>query len=698
MKEDIANQMQSVQAFKLNIDGDLQRYLNSHRFDAANPMPGSLPLDIYIHAMSEFRTDGLKLLYDSLNNKTVSSIEEVRSLCAPVLLADLEKYSKRKEYYTNEIYYTKEGDRTTGGAPIFQQEFYEELEKPNDERSAELQKFLEFFSAAKNKEIFFLKNGQNITSPEFISTMMLLNCNEEGMTINELQGQLKKYLDLYAKVYKSQVELDLGIAKEPGSGRSAILLKDQDGQTKLIDMDELEQLPTLTDEQKDFIKTSWHQGTFISGYYCNACMTGGLATKIFKATGKEERIDWNMRFTKRESLVIDITTPNEVKLYNRCYMQEASLKSSALRDLTIGVLEVDVSNLQGKSFIPGCAERPKINFYISSLDPKLQFDLPADLPIELIDVTQPHPYLNPDYTATYLEEILAHGPQLGKAIPPLIYFQGEEKAPELILLSIVNSDLDDNKTSQVLEGIIKKRGENFFTDPIKILAAELIAKITTRGEELTAEDKKFIKIAELTLPQDKSYTKEDTPLKKVIAGLNSLTLHKEKSGYDTEELEYDMLYDIGGQEEKSAVQHYVSFEQNLEKQKKFAFKKLEEYLKNETDIDKLDTSTVTRLASTIIAILEPVLKDEEKKKFEKMEELVRGLGSSGGKVLSWRQWGYAFLDQIKDLLSGSTTKQELRASEPVFFDILKNTLRSSGTTTYSPTQVVGRPQSAPISR
>ncbi|WP_375326264.1 hypothetical protein [Candidatus Tisiphia endosymbiont of Nemotelus uliginosus] len=711
----IYDRKQAIAAFKFSIDE-----MEEQKFVLQKPWSSTINIGNYSSLTAEILTPGLKLLYDTLKIDDDSSLADLKINCSKRLLQDIEAHTNNPEFYQGE------------GTPVFKPAFYDEINQLENSKS----------DPRKNSPfdtltgfLYYCSSSRVIKSPQFISAKMLLKLYEENVTKDSLKMSLETELKEYKAKYQQQVEVDIGSATNPTKypGRDAILLKDQFGKTQLIDMGELAKLPSLTGEQKDFIKTSWQQGTFGSGWFAISCFSKDLLNKISTAYRPEKDTSahvGHLKFASNNFLLIDLSTASEVKLYNQCGVQvrkeldkdvndhEVSQDVNNnevhnLIDCTTGVLEVDISNLKSKEFTPGCASgQPKINVYISAFDPKIDLKFPKDVVTESLEADQKRHELTQSSTESCLREIATNGKHKDKAINLLTTLQGIEEAEQLILstlipqqhsqvvqqvinikdspnaaelifCTIITSDLSNEEKQHFLEAFtITREDENFFTEVITNLAAELIAKAkfqevvqkTEGADKLSEQYMKFI--AHISAPNN-SLDKADIAQKDNILRTLGSQISQIKESQEHHFVQYH-----DGLEQALAVQNYVHLETNQEKQEKFATKQLTKYCEGQT-IKTLNESETNRISNALISILTPICKNDKEQKdlIKNADLIVRECARYGGIGMSFGQkWHAYIIDPIKRLLGRATEMPKfLKESTALIAATLPNKLATNKT-------------------
>lgn len=282
--------LKPIQCFKINFNG-VDEYIKSKAVGYKEKTTDSLNLDSFLVIKSDFVIDGLKSLYHSLNSSTNELDSDTIKNLRIALLTDLEQLSKRTSF----------SDKPN--VPIFKEDFATEIHKLPTERSSDFQKFLNYCSTPRR--------GAMLNSPEAISAKMLLALDDENLNTDALQQRLKSELDKYKEDYQEQVAKDFG--DNTKDGREAILLKDQSGM-KMISAKELQQLPYLTGEQKDYLKTCWQQSVY--GWLAIAANTNDLNNKLGDIGGM--MFDYS---GSRNALLVDVSAPDKVLLSSRSSMR-----------------------------------------------------------------------------------------------------------------------------------------------------------------------------------------------------------------------------------------------------------------------------------------------------------------------------------------------------------------------------------------
>lgn len=334
----IVSENKPIESVKINFD-DIEN------FAARNTGNPPSKITNWLGVSSQVNVNGLKAFREALNSlSTPDSAEGLRELKdkhLKGLLQDLEKISKREEI----------SSREGGNFPKFDPKFYDEVGKSARDRSPEFREFLTKYSE--------LTADHHCV--EKISAQMLIDAVKPGANIADLRKDLKDQLDDYKQKYATQTAKDIGT-------RELILLKDQTGQTKALTMEELASAKDLTGEQRDFIKSTWQQGSFGAGWFT-------------ASTYQHDQVKGKMTNFTQNSLLIDLSTEGKVQVIN----QASSIwKSDTDPNKTLGpcataTLSVDITDLKGSEFVPGCASaKPKIEAIVSKYDKDFDF-IPKEL-------------------------------------------------------------------------------------------------------------------------------------------------------------------------------------------------------------------------------------------------------------------------------------------------------------------------------
>ncbi|WP_375327048.1 hypothetical protein [Candidatus Tisiphia endosymbiont of Nemotelus uliginosus] len=476
-------EMQPSQVFKIDLEApSLPKDLI--------PTPSiSFNLDKFKLLGNEFVTKGIAFTHKFLQNNNSASIEEIKRKCCPYLLNDL---ANPAEWQASLPIGGKE-------VPVFKQEFLDEVKTLNNGYSPELLEFLQHCS-------------QTILTPQKIAAKMLLQLANNLLTREELQSDLQNELQEYKKRQQDDAKRDWP--------RAMIILKNQD-RARIIDI-ETETLSSLTNEQKDCIQTISHQGMLEAGWLDSAAKTVKLdetvtfnetLDKIFNINNVQRDYNIDLQETKgRVSLVIDIAKPGIVKLQNLTNM---ALRATPKEDFTLpiptpihwitGVVEADISALQGEEFTPGCSlSSPKITFYLSTFVPDLRLEWPEDKrTIEDPMYDGPRKMMRDTCIQSCLDEIATNGQQLSKAMKKLSELKDRESAAKLICSYIINSKFSGSQqdADSFLENLIETMNQEqlftdsinksgFFTDAINRGKAEVTAEKLVATRDATQEQAK----------------------------------------------------------------------------------------------------------------------------------------------------------------------------------------------------------------
>nr|WP_253308374.1 hypothetical protein [Rickettsia endosymbiont of Ceutorhynchus assimilis] len=392
---------------------DLNTYRDNLSLEETN---NPHPITNLLMLKSEIQVEGLKALHHALNSSTKPSIAELKEKYTEKLLKDLELLTKRKDFQD------AKNRKQQPENFEFKAEFYEEIKKPATEISSELNNFL---SSCAN--LIDDTGGKNtLTTTEAISAKMLLEFDKPNITSKNIAASLENRLNAYKQEVQEQTTKDIGGTITDINGntvqvdpRAEILFKDKSGSTRIINAETLKNESSLTGEQKDFITTLWHQGTFGAGWFPINAYTENFQDKM-QQLYPNGTPDMNR---ERDFLMVEVAEDNKVIVRSRSNMgihiDRASSNESV--DYAQGVLEVDITNLKGKDFIPGCAsEMPKMNVYISEFNKDIRYDLPKKLKISQ-DIANDNirQTLFEDKKIAYINEIIKGTPKAGIALDSL---------------------------------------------------------------------------------------------------------------------------------------------------------------------------------------------------------------------------------------------------------------------------------------
>ncbi|MFY9589371.1 hypothetical protein [Rickettsia endosymbiont of Halotydeus destructor] len=397
-----------INAIKIDLN-DLNTYRDNLSLEEAN---NSHPVTNLLMLKSELQVEGLKTLRDSLSSSTKPSLPELKEK----LLKDLELLTKRKDFQD-----VKNIKRKSENFE-FKTEFYEEIKKPFTERSPELNNFL---TSCAN--LIDASGGKNtLTTTEVISAKMLLELDQPDITSENMAASLENRLNTYKQEVQEQTTKDIGGTTTDIRGntvqvnpRAEILFKDKSGNTKIINAETLKNESSLTGEQKDFITTLWHQGTFGAGWFPINAYTENFQDKM-QQLYPNGTPDMNR---ERDFLMIEVAEDNKVIVQSRSNMgihiDRATSNESV--DYAQGVLKVDITNLKGKDFTPGCASAmPEMNVYISEFNKNIRYDLPFELKTSTgLQHDDPRKTLMKDKKNAYTNEIINNGPKAEQALDSL---------------------------------------------------------------------------------------------------------------------------------------------------------------------------------------------------------------------------------------------------------------------------------------
>lgn len=387
---------------------ELDKYIRGASNSAPNPVTDWMALK------SQLQVNGLKSFHDALSQEPLPSLTTIKTEYSALLLSDLELISKRRE-----------NNSERRQMPKFKKEFYEELRLPFNERSEAYREFVTEYS----------KLDASKHAVEAISAKALLDLDNPESSITSIKANLNGNLDIYKREYSDQTLRD--------HKRALIGFKGRDGVVRNVAIEEIRSSAKLglTGEQRDFILTSWQQGSFESGWL------SGLATM----RGDDSRILFPANSGNRTQIFID-ASEGRVKVHNRVVTQLMDMtdaQNPKKVDYVEGATTIDITAMKADRFIPGCATaEPKIEFQLTKVAADIAFNLPEGLKVE--DV--------PDHlrVATKVKEL---------GIKASLY-------------AIVNSTRDAAGAEGLLEGVVsKERADKLIADARKKHGNEIFSRI-----------------------------------------------------------------------------------------------------------------------------------------------------------------------------------------------------------------------------
>jgi len=323
---------------------ELERYVRS-----TNDKSPPNPITDWMSLKSQLQVNGLKSFRDALNKEPVASIDDIRAEYSTKLLSDLELLSKRHE-----------NNSKARNLPKFKKEFYDELRLPPAERSEEYREFVTKYSKLEASK----------HAIEAFSAKALLDLDKSELSLGNIKENLTKNLDTYKNEYGNQTLKD--------HNRAIIGFKGRDGVVCDVTLEEIRSSEKLglTGEQREFILTSWQQGSFESGWLSGiASMRGDDGRRVFPSDS-----------TNRTQIFIDAS--DGVKVHNRVVtklMDMTDPEDPKKVDYVEGATTVDITAMKADTFIPGCAtSEPKIEIQLTNLAPDIAFNLPEGLKVEKV--------------------------------------------------------------------------------------------------------------------------------------------------------------------------------------------------------------------------------------------------------------------------------------------------------------------------
>ena len=417
---------------------DLEIYV-----DSAEATSEKHPLSNWLSLQSQIYVEGIHELHSTLNQNPAPDIEQIRKDNAAKLLRDLERVSKRQDLNNSRVQ-----------IPEFKQEFYEELSKPIAERSQEYNNFIQ---ACCDE----LKPSRHL--PEVIAAQALQKLDEPNLDFGDFKQSFEKNIRKYKDPYKAQTTAD--------HNRGAILYKGPDGKTRHLTVEELmnSEEVNLSGEQRDFVQSSWQQGSFFCGWF------NGLpqSARMQGANDTRNLVPYNSpNFTQT---FIDASDGN-VKVYNRLEASLIDVESMEIKPFFESSVTVDITTLDGDQFAPGIASaKPKISFDITELDESITLSIPNTLKTSSKDKNISE-YIKQEAAVGYIY-MLENDIEKDRAWNSIESLMGAENASDYI---IKNMDLNKLSIDDV-EILAKTPPKNIKPSRKKLLA--------NRINELTVEQK-----------------------------------------------------------------------------------------------------------------------------------------------------------------------------------------------------------------
>ncbi|KJV55946.1 ulp1 protease family, C-terminal catalytic domain protein [Orientia chuto str. Dubai] len=305
--------------------------------------PSPDPIADYMILERQIHTPGLKKLYNDLQASQQLSLSEIEQKHTRSLLEDLAEASKLPSI------------RATG-LPEFEEGFYGEGNKKPEDRSAKYVDFIKKYSELQDSMGCVAK----------CSAQALLQFTKSTQDFNTLKQAVQSSIDNFKNSNDAQSKLDFN--------RAPILYKGPDNIVKEITLQELQEskdIP-LSGEQREFIASSWQQGTFRAGntaiYSRKKSATKGFGM-IFDAEG-------------RGDIFIDASDGVKVHSIYSTTFAESPDYPEVRKPFFDSALSVDISNMNGDKFIPGCSVTPKIlvNMHKSELAVDI-LDIPQEVKV-----------------------------------------------------------------------------------------------------------------------------------------------------------------------------------------------------------------------------------------------------------------------------------------------------------------------------
>jgi|GEM_PF-6617360 len=440
---------------------DLNNYRDNLPTDSTSPS-----ITNFLVLKSELKTEGLNALNNALNSGV--GIDEIRKEYSHKLLQDVESLTKRADFQIA---------ASRNNIPKFKQEFYQELKKPANERSEEYKNFM----TSCSNLMLNIDDRNPLTCTELISVRMLNLLDQKEIQIHSLKTKLADDIKEYKTKSTKQTIKDIGVVKTVGDhqelevGREEIFFKDKQGNTKILNKENFAEESSLTGEQQDFIFSMWNQGTFGTGWFMDAGEK--FQDQLMNNGGM---VDLN---GDKDFLMIDTSEDGKVKIRSRLAaniitdLQKQNEKTSYAQ----GVLEVDISNMKGDKFVPGCSTaEPKINFYISEFSNDYKYEIPEGLKTtQSLEYDNIRKQMIEDKKQACIDEIIKDGLSSAKALNSLSEITGldtntikEFKENKILegLKEITISEMQNLPQEAKIETLAVKCYKKIEQDPEKLLS------------------------------------------------------------------------------------------------------------------------------------------------------------------------------------------------------------------------------------
>lgn len=588
------------QAVTADIDKLMSRDVTLNVSDLKSYVANSPNPDLiadYLALEWQVHIPGLKGLYDDLQSSPQSQLNELENKHAKQLLSDLANLSKLPSM--------------RGILPEFKDEFYNEVNKKPEERSVEYKNFIN-----KCSEL-----SDDMLQPAKCSAQALLEFNKYERDLNIFKQGVFCAIDNYKNSGTAQSKRDFA--------RAEILYKGPDGIVKEITLQELQESQdlALSNEQREFLAASWQQGAFRSG--STAIYTGRKFSS--KSTG--------MIFDGGGRCDILIDASNGTKVHSRYFSTFAESQNIDEERLPCfdSTISIDISNMIGDKFIPGCSSAPQILINMHKFDPAVSvLDVPEGLKVTRSYAKEEIDNVKQDFVSGSLNMICSQytnkdiSAQLSQETLDTKFARGWRNITETSGL--------DNALNSIIKEVYSQNSDN------KSLKTE--PDIQSSANEVIMED-----ILDI--------------VKRARSGIDSSSLHESQS-----------------LTLQKAVDHFCKVEVDPILREKFAGKCLDMFF-SEQQGNIYDKDVQKAVEEEVTSILSPLCNEKEKGTLKKnTSAMVKKLVSQYNNKKGWHGTWENFKKKVSNVigyLTGRNSKVEkLMSSHPEITESLKRYLSDSG--------------------
>lgn len=313
---------------------------------------GSTLLAEFVLCLNIMHMKGIKYLYDDLQKQKLDNVAQLRQRYTHALLDDIEVISKLLDPNLSN--------------PVkleFKKNFYDEALKMPQDRSKEYNEFIECW--ARQPDALLL--------PGKLSAKLLLTLDKEELDSTQLQEQLMEILNHDKQVSTTQCDKDFH--------RTVITYMGKDKIPRQISLDELKNSPdlNLTNEQREFLASYWHQGTFTGAAYMY------LSKSFYNSPQKHDNVlplnNFHVTYDENQEVPIFIDASDDrvtVCGVIETYLRDVTNLEAPNKPYAAILFELDLSNMNDNGFTPCCS--PKLPFQVYTSTPsEWNLDIPESL-------------------------------------------------------------------------------------------------------------------------------------------------------------------------------------------------------------------------------------------------------------------------------------------------------------------------------